>query len=175
MDFSQFTDKLKTLTPYLDQAKVYGWKALEFTARQAQGTPVFIQNEEEYNIHSSLKRSILIAYDDREKISQEILLRTPVWATKAWMDAATIRYLSISATPDLARLIGITTPIEMRIAYNGDEYLRSSDLETIKSWWDKRCYTTKVDEPNTISASSPEKTPDTRETNDPLANISKSS
>jgi hypothetical protein len=92
---------------YGEKAKIYGEKALDFTQRQIQNTPIFLKTEEAYNIHVSAKRAVFIAYDENEKIAQEVLLRSPVWAAKAWTDNAEIRYLSITQSGDLARNLGI--------------------------------------------------------------------
>lgn len=115
MDFSSlknnilpFLSKVKTYSNKAsEKAKIYGDKALDFTQRQAQATPIFLKTEEAYTLHISEKRAILIAYDENEKIAQEVLLRSPVWAAKAWMDHAEIRYVSLTKNPDLARSIGI--------------------------------------------------------------------
>jgi hypothetical protein len=142
MDFKQLSENL---TPFLDQAKTYGVKALQFTQKQAQNTAIFLKTEEEYNIAQTAKRAIFIAYDDTNPLSEEILLRSPVWTTKAWMDTAEVRFLSITASPDLARTLWVTGPIEMRVSYTGKEYLRTNSLEEILKWWDNRCYHTDGD------------------------------
>lgn len=121
-------------------AKVYGEKALDFTQRQAQSTPIFLKTEEAYNIHTSAKRAVFIAYDEEKKVAQEVLLRSPVWVAKAWMDNAEIRYLSITQNPDLARTLGIVWSIEMRVSYEWYEYLRTNDIGTMKQWWENRRY-----------------------------------
>jgi hypothetical protein len=142
MDFKKISENL---SPYIAQAKNYGEKALQFTQKQAQNSAIFLKTEEEYNISQVAKRAIFIAYDESNPTSKEILLRSPVWTTKAWMDTAEIRFLSISANPDLARTLWVTGPIEMRISYTGKEYLRTNSLEDILAWWDNRCYHTDGD------------------------------
>lgn len=137
MDFTTIKSKL---TPIFDQAKVYGGKALDFTQKQAQGTPIFLKTEEAYNILESSKRAIVIGYDENNTLSQEVTLRAPVWSAKAWMDNAEIRYISLSKTPELAQVIGMQGPVEMRVSYEGQEYLRTNDLTVMKQWWEKRCY-----------------------------------
>ncbi len=81
--FEKLKDKItpyaKKVNPYLDKAKVYGEKALDFTAKQAQATPLFLTTEEAYNIHASAKRAILIAYDDTDDDVKNILLSLPIW------------------------------------------------------------------------------------------------
>jgi putative SOS response-associated peptidase YedK len=102
MDFKKITENMG---PLINQAKTYGAKALQFTQKQAQNTAIFLKTEEEYNIAQTAKRAIFIAYDETNPLSEEILLRSPVWTTKAWMDTAEVRFLSITASPDLARTL----------------------------------------------------------------------
>ena len=142
-----FSNLKKNILPFLskaksywDKAKIYGEKALDFTQRQAQNTPIFLKTEEAYNIHVSAKRAIFIAYDEEKKVAQEVLLRSPVWAAKAWMDNAEIRYLSITQNPDLARTLGVIGPIELRISYEWYEYIRTNDIGAMKQWWENRRY-----------------------------------
>lgn len=108
---------LDTAKEYGEKAKVYGGKALDFTQRQIQGTPIFLKDEESYNIHASARRAIVIGYDEESSLSQEVILRAPVWAAKAWTDAAEIRYISLTKSPELARIIKMTGPIEMRVSF----------------------------------------------------------
>lgn len=144
MDFTSLKKNIipffKKAKNYGEKAKVYGEKALDFTQRQVQNTPIFLKTEEAYNIHVSAKRAIFIAYDENEKVAQEVLLRAPVWAAKAWMDNAEIRYLSITQNGDLARTIGVVGSIEMRVSYEGYEYMRTNDIGAMKQWWENRKY-----------------------------------
>lgn len=142
MDFSKITENL---SPFIEKAKIYGTKWMEFAQKQAQNTPIFLKTEEEYKALLEAKRSILIAYNETDPLAQEVLLRSIVWSTKAYMDNAQIRFISIQANESLAKNLNITGPIEMRITYAGVEYLRTNNLEDILKWWDNRCYHTDGD------------------------------
>lgn len=61
------------------------------------------------------------------------------------MDTAQIRFLSIHTSDALAKNLGITGPIEMRVTYAGVEYLHTNSLPEILAWWDNRCYHTDGD------------------------------
>ena len=104
MDWKNLTDKL---TPYIDKAKEYGKKAVEFTEDQLQQhTPLFIRTQAEYDALLLEKRSIIIGYDNSQvAIADEVRLRSSVWVTRAFMDAATLKFISINEYPDIARHI----------------------------------------------------------------------
>ncbi len=124
--------------PFVQKAKSYGSSAVAYIGKQIETTPIFIKNEEEFNMHIHAKRAILIAYDGREEMSEYVRLMMPVWATQAWSDAAELKYLEISTYPDLAKTLNIVGPIEMRVIYSGEESVRHSTLQAIKDWW-KTC------------------------------------
>ena len=137
MDWKSLTSKLD---PFLDSAKNAGFKALDFTQKQLQNTPIVLKTMDEYTLLRGSKRFILIAYDEMEDISREAILRSPVWWAQAWSDAAEIRFLEISSTSDVARSLWVVGPLEMRVWYMGEETFHSNNLETIKQWWKTRCY-----------------------------------
>jgi hypothetical protein len=130
-------DKTK---PLVAKAKSYGSSAVSMIAEQIETTPIFLTTEESYNIHMSSKRAIIIAYDNRDAVSESIRIMMPVWATQAWTDAAELRYIETSGNADLARNLNIVGPLEMRISYMGDEYARLHTLDDIRAWWKARCY-----------------------------------
>jgi hypothetical protein len=101
----KITEKSK---PIMKQAQMYGSHTLAFLGKQVEQTPIYIKTEEEYNIHSSEKRSICIAYDSSKEVAEFIHIMMPVWATKAWTDAATLKYIEVSNNPDLARNLNIS-------------------------------------------------------------------
>ena len=102
MDFSKLK---KTLSPYIEKGKQIGEKAIGFTVKQLAGTPIFLKSEEEYNIFSSAKRSIFVAFDKENPTTKNMLLWLPIWTTKAWTDMAEIRYLALDENPDLAKTL----------------------------------------------------------------------
>ena len=132
---------LEKITPYVEKGKIYGAKALDFTGKQIQNTPIALKNVTEYEkILTLSKRLILIAYDEEEAISQDIVLRSPVWSTMAWSDNASIRFFSIQSSSELATHLGITSPVDMRVYYGGGETHHFTDIESMKKWWKDRCY-----------------------------------
>jgi hypothetical protein len=150
---------LKKTEPYIEKAKDYGEKALDFTLEQAAATPVFLQNEEAVNIHFSSRRSILFSYDETDDTAKNLALLFPVWGTKAWMDAAELRFISLSKSKDLAKTLKISGPVEMKVSFEGKEFLRTNDIAVIKEWWNNRCYTEAKEAP----------VPKENAPNDPLA------
>ena len=158
MDWKSLVDKTKTLAqkakPLVDKTKAIGKKAspvvkkakwywsdaVAYVWKQIEQTPIFLRTEEEYNEFFAAKRSILVAYDSTHASSEDIRVMMPVWATQAWTDAAVLKYIETSENPDLVKTLKITWPLEMRIAYMGEEYARLSDIDAIKAWWKSRNY-----------------------------------
>lgn len=64
----------------------------------------------------------------------------PIWATQAWTDAASLKYIELSASPDLAQTLGIKEVLEMRVSYMEEEYGRFTTIDSIKEWWKTRNY-----------------------------------
>ncbi len=103
MDWNKITE---TLNPYLNKAKEYGQKVVKFTESQIQTTPLFIKNQADYENLLLEKRVVIIAYDDGGDIAKEIRLFSSVWLTKAFMDTAKLRFISITDSVDFARNSG---------------------------------------------------------------------
>lgn len=82
----------------------------------------------------------MIGYDEKDPLSQEVILRSPVWAAKAWTDTAEIRYISLTKTPELAQAIKMLGPVEMRVFFSGEETFHTNDFSEMKKWWDNRVY-----------------------------------
>jgi hypothetical protein len=144
MDWKIITEKAKPwldkTRPLVDTAKMYGSNAVSFVGKQIEATPIFLTTEESYNIHMSSKRAVLIAYDNRDPMSEPIRIMMPIWATQAWTDAAELKYIETSTNEELARNLNIAGPLEMRISYLGDEYARLHSIDEIRAWWKARCY-----------------------------------
>ncbi len=175
MDWKILSDTTRTLTekskPLIEKAKTYGTSAIAFAWKQAGQTPIFIKTEEEYNILMSEKRSICIAYDGSDPISQSIHIMMPIWATQAWTDTATLKYLDTRTYSDIARNLKINWPLEMKVSYMWQTQYILNDLDSIKTWWKKRSYQ-KDENKNSIednSDSFPTENTDTKI--DPLKNI----
>ena len=152
MDWKSLTTKLDPLMakldPFFDKAKNAGYKALDFTQKQLQNTPLVLKTLEEYNLLRSSKRFILISYDETDPLAREVLLRSPVWSAQAWSDAAEFRFVEASNASDIIQTLGITSAIDMRVWYTGEETFHSTDLESIKTWWKTRCYDGKKEDNN---------------------------
>ncbi len=115
MNWNKFTD---TLTPYVNKAKEYGQKAAKFAENQIQTTPLFIKTQAEYENLLTEKRAIIVAYDEnQDDIAKEIRLLSTVWLTRAFMDAAKLRFISTRESAELAQNIGIIGPLDMRIRF----------------------------------------------------------
>jgi len=89
------------LTPYIEKAKDASQKVLIFTEKQVQSTPIFLKNEEEYNIHITAKYAIVVAYDETHEVAHVIRMMMPVWSAQAWTDMAKLRYISIKNPQNL--------------------------------------------------------------------------
>ena len=131
---------VKKLDPLMDKAKEMGLKTLDFTQRQIQSTPIVLKTQSELDTLRTIKRLIVITYDQSDASSHEILLRSPVWVTKAWSDAAELRFVERSASPDIVSSLGVTTPLDMRVWYIGTETFHANDIGPILEWWKTRCY-----------------------------------
>jgi hypothetical protein len=149
MDWKSLTSKLD---PYIDKAKDAGYKALDFTQKQLQNTPVVLKTMQEYTLLRTSKRFVLITYDESDPLSREIILRSPVWSAQAWSDAAELRFVEVSSGPDIVWNLGINTTVDMRVWYIGNETFHGTDVETIKKWWKTRCYDGKESDQGSVSS-----------------------
>ncbi len=156
MDWSKFTDKLKPLkekaAPFLEKAKDAWFKALDYTQKQLQNTPLVLKTIEEYTDLRTKKRVIVIAYNQNAPESREILMRSPLWWTQAWSDASELRFIETSEESELISHIAITTSLDMRVWYIGEETFHATDLASILKWWETRCYDGKQEEEKTKEA-----------------------
>jgi hypothetical protein len=144
MDWNTLKNKLQPLAqklhPYLEKAKNAGYKAVDFTGKQLQNTPLMIKTHDDYIDLQTRKRAILIGYDGTHPQAREVLLRAPLWGTQAWSDAADLRYIDTSLLPQLAREMGFLSPVNMRVWYTGKETFFTDDLSLLLNWWNGRCY-----------------------------------
>lgn len=144
MDWKNLKEKTQWLIekskPIVNKAKEYGSSAIAFAGKQIEQTPIFIKNEEDYNIHMSAKRAIFVAYDQKWNASEFVRMMIPVWWTQAWTDAAEIKYLETDTHKELAEILNIQWPVEMRVYYSWTEYARHNSLDEIKKWWKDRNY-----------------------------------
>lgn len=145
MNWQNITDKLNPyitkMDPYLKSAKEYGHKAAEFAEEQIQTTPLFIRSQAEYDTIITEKRIVVIAYDETNPVGQEIRLLSPVWLTRAFMDTARLRYISLVESQDLAMSLGLTSPLDMRVRFAWEETAHLTDISDIKTWWQSPVYT----------------------------------
>ncbi len=154
MDFAAFKKKFQDATaplaekaaPFLEKAKVAGYKAMDFTQKQLQNTPIVMKTVDEYKDFLTKKRIILIAYDETSLESREILMRTPLWSTQAWSDAAEIRFVETSKESELTTHLAIQTAVDMKVWYIWEETFHGSDVASIMKWWEKRCYDGKYED-----------------------------
>jgi hypothetical protein len=179
MDFTSLKQKFQDATkplmekaaPLLDKAKDVGVKALDFTQKQLQNTPVVLKTVDELTDLRTKKRVILIAYDQSDASSREVLLRSPVWMARAFSDIAELRFVEIEWASAVRDHLGIKTPLDMRVWYIWEETFHSTDLRDILKWWDTRCYDGKDESTTTgtkeTSSEAQKVPPDTQD--DPLA------
>jgi hypothetical protein len=147
MNWSELKQKatpyIEKATPYVEKAKTYGGKALDFTQKQLQNTPIVLKTMEEYDAAIvDAKRLILIGYDESNPLSQELLLRSPVWSANAWTDNASLRFYTYTLSPDITSHLGALPPVDMRVYFQWNEVYHLSDIESIKNWWKNRNYAT---------------------------------
>jgi hypothetical protein len=110
MDWNSLKQKInpyiEKASPYINTAKEYSKKAVVFAEDQLQTTPLFIKNQAEYDDLLIAKRTIILAYDETDGSAEQIRKYSPIWITRAFMDNATLRYISLSECRDLARSLG---------------------------------------------------------------------
>lgn len=139
MDWKKLTDTvtpyIAKMDPYIDTAKQYGQKAAKFAEGQIQLTPLFIRNQTEYDTLIAEKRVIIIAYDATQNIAQDIRLLSSLWLTRAFMDTARLRFISLTESADLAHTLDLDSPIDMRVRYEWEETLHLTEIADIKQWW----------------------------------------
>lgn len=140
--------------PFVTKAKEAGEKALDFTQKQMQSTPIVLKNITELEALISEKRLIVISYMPSDPLAHEILLRAPLWAAQAWTDAAVLRFLAIDQAPELVSHLGITTPVDMKVWYSGEKTYETNSFDSILTWWDTRCYTKSTDETSVAEGTS---------------------
>lgn len=154
-------DELKQKAmPFVDKAKEAGFKALDFTQKQMQGTPVVLKNSAEFDAIKTEKRAIILSYTESDQNSREILLRTPVWGAQAWTDNAVLRFVILDANPDLAGYMGVSTPMHMSVWYEGEKTFETTQFDAMVAWWQDRCYTKKEGEAGVETPKPPESNPD---------------
>jgi hypothetical protein len=121
MDWKNITNKLNPyitkMDPYIKTAREYGQKAAEFAEGQIQTTPLFIRTQGEYDALITQKRVILIAYDETNPIAHDVRISSPVWITRAFIDTARLKYISLIESRDLTVNLGLTSPLDMRVIY----------------------------------------------------------
>lgn len=136
MDFSSLRQKFgefaKTAT---EKAKEIGDKALEFAGDNIAKTPLYIESSDEYDDVIALKKGVILAYDDRTEMKDEILKNLPIWQTKSFIESSTFRYLTASSSDILIREKAYSLPIEMRVFSEKKEILKLTNLEEIKDFW----------------------------------------
>jgi len=155
MDWKTLKDKvapyIAKMDPYIDKTKEYGNKAAEFVEDQMQSTPLFIKTQAEYDALITEKRVIIIAYDESQPVSQDIRPLVPVWMTRAFMDTAKLRFISLTESADLSKNLDLTSPIDMRIRFQWEETLQLTTIADIKKWWQDTTYKKiEPEEPKTI-------------------------
>lgn len=158
MDWKKITEKInpyiKKMDPYIDKAKEYWQKAVKFTEDQIQTTPLFIHTHAEYDALVWEKRVVLIAYDDNHSVAQDIRLLSPIWVTRAFMDTAKLRFISMSESQELIHALGLSSPLDMRVRYQWEETLHLTDLQDIKKWWQDPTYKN-MNTPNNVVSTDP--------------------
>jgi hypothetical protein len=56
------------------------------------------------------------------------------------MDTASLRYISLIESRDLADNLGLVGPIDMRVIFQSQETTRLMDISQIKDWWQSPIY-----------------------------------
>lgn len=144
MDWTKLTDSLKPLkekaAPFLEKAKDAGFKAMDYTQKQLQNTPIVLKTLDELTELRTKKRVVLITYDQEAISNRDIILRSPMWSAQAWSDAAELRFVEVSTGGDIVSHLNINTPVDMRVWFVGEETFHATDTESILKWWKTRCY-----------------------------------
>jgi hypothetical protein len=164
MDFAllkkKFTDATAPLiekaAPIMEKAKDAGFKAIDFTQKQLQHTPLVLKTIDEYKDFLTKKRAIIIAYNETDPSNRDILMRIPLWSTRAWSDAAELRLIETSKESELSTHLSIQTPVDMRVSYIGEETFHGTDVASVIKWWETRCYDGKCEEDTADDTKNPQ-------------------
>lgn len=144
MDWNSLKQKInpyiEKASPYINTAKEYSKKAVVFAEGQLQTTPLFIKNQAEYDDLLITKRTIILAYDETDTSAEKIRKYSPVWMTRAFMDNATLRFISLSECHDLASSLGLIGPLDMRVRLDGTETVSLQTIDAIIQWWKSPVY-----------------------------------
>ncbi len=137
MDWNKITN---TLNPYLTKAKEFGKKAAEFTENQIQTTPIFIKTQAEYDALINEKRVILISYDETHAVANDIRLFSTMWITRAFVDNAKIKFISLTQSRDLVSNLWLVDSIDMRVFFEWNQIHQITEINKIKDWWKNPIY-----------------------------------
>lgn len=140
MDFNDIKKTLSdTFNSASEKAKNAAGKALEFVEDKLQETPLFVRTQDEYNSLVKERRAIILAFDEKNEISKELMVLLPVWQTEAFIDSATFRYMNFESSAEIIKNENYS-PLEMRVYFEGQENFRFHSAEEIKNWWKAREY-----------------------------------
>lgn len=113
----------------------YFEKAATFTQNQFQASPLVLKNLEEYEKCKKDRKFLVIVVDKKEASYKTMLLKYPLFASKAWTMSATLRLIDISLTPDFIVPLKIESNPLLVIYYEEDEYKRLTGSESIANWF----------------------------------------
>lgn len=95
MDFSKIKNSIiDTSRKWKQKVVQAGKKTLRFTGEQLASTGLFLADEETYDRVLQDKRVVLIAFDEDDDVASDVILLMPVWASKAFTDIVTLKYLN---------------------------------------------------------------------------------
>lgn len=141
MDFSKITNNIvNTSKKWKDSILQAGKKTLQFTWGQLSSTSLFIDHEDAYNQMLEQKRVVFVAFDEDHDVMNEIILLMPVWASKAFTDISTVKYLNRETSGAVISAKGYQMPVEMRVYFQWQEVHRFNDMKAINEWWKHRDY-----------------------------------
>lgn len=137
MDWNQLKQKA---LPFVEKAKDYGFKAIDFSQKQLKNTDMILRTEEEFLRVTKKRRAIVLAYDETTLPSKELLLRVPLWGAQAWTDTADFRLISFTSNPEFREILGAKTNEYLAVWFDGRKTFEASSPQDILAWWKDRCY-----------------------------------
>lgn len=133
----ELKDRGKVIT---DKVLPYVEKVTKFTEAQFQATPLVLKNLESFEAEKKAKKYLVLALDSSDESYAKLMLRYPLFASKAWTMNATLRVVDASLSPDLVVGIKLITLPVLIIHYQGVEYQRATGLDAILAWFDHPCF-----------------------------------
>lgn len=142
MDWNKLKEKAITLKDkaqviadkWLEQWKIYGNKALEFSSDTINKTPMALKIMTDFEKVKNDKYLVIFFLKKEEAESSKILLQMPIIMSKWWINSATIRTCFIDEAKEVATNLNITTIPALLIYKSGELSRKVENISEIKAF-----------------------------------------